>query len=45
MIEIIEPEDIKHLFSRVEEINERTKKHTKETQESRRMIKSFNITG
>jgi len=39
MIRLIEAKDVEHLFTRLEEINERTKKHTKDIQELRRMIK------
>ena len=33
MITILEPKDVERLFSRMEEINERTKNHTKQIKE------------
>ena len=38
MITIIEPEDIKHIFSNLDKINERTKRHTKKIQELQREV-------
>lgn len=43
MIEIVEPDDIKSLFNKVDILNERTKKHTLDIQELRRMIKDAGI--
>ena len=40
MIEIVEAKDVKYLFSRLEEINERTKKHTKQIKELEKSLKA-----
>ncbi len=38
MIVLIEAKDIKDLWSKLDELNERTKKHTKDIQELRREL-------
>ena len=43
MIKLLEAKDIEWLFTKVDELNERTKKHTKEIHELRRMIKTISI--
>ena len=40
MIKLLEAKDIEWLFTKVDELNERTKKHTKEIQELRRALKA-----
>ena len=42
MIEILEAKDMQHLVSKIDEINERTKKHTQDIAELRRAIKELN---
>ena len=39
MIQLVEPKDVERLFSRMDEINERTKNHTKQIQELTSRIK------
>ena len=41
MIQLVEPKDVERLFSRMDEINERTKNHTKQIQELTRRIKEL----
>ncbi len=40
MIQLIEAQDVESLFSKIDELNERTKKHTKDIQELRRALKA-----